>query len=440
MITLYHIVRIVEILGVVWVGFLLLTRTYEMRWSGIISKIIIGIVLSILTAIMVGNSFWFKYSGIEYVIDAAIMFLLTIIFYRIPVLVAGVHNLLFWANLDVLHLVTIIIVSNTNSSESVHVYNANMTEYHPLEVIVSIGVICIVMKLYKKRKGQPFVHLNRRNGYMALLILSFIELVTMFLLFSEHMLGAAPDKRNSQVAVFFFIAVVCVGILCIIYNSYMDEKQKSQLLQVKGSMMEQQFDYLRENYELKRRQVHDAVQQNFLLKEYLKKGKVEEACRYLDEIQSQVKQRGIKGETGITTIDIILHYKRRQAEKEKIEIKTDIDIYFCPLEQNDICVLLGNLLDNAIEAAAELMDSQRIIILKMKTINHIFLLEIENEYIGERKLCEGKYITTKKDKEAHGLGLESSRRIVEGYGGDFRILDDGITFKVEITIFKEVER
>ncbi len=437
---LYHTVRIAEILVIVWVGFLLITRTYEMRWNRMVSKIAIGIVLSLLTALMAGNSFWFRYSGIEYVMGGTVIFLLVLIFYRIPALCAGVYSLLLWANLDVFHFIILIIVSNATKAGNVHNFNADVTAGHPAEAIRSICVIGIVLTLYRKREGQSFIHLNRRKGYIAILVLVIIEFITMCLVFSQNMLEVASDERNVQVAVFFLIAIICVGVLCIIYNSYTEEKQQIQLLRVKNSMVEQQFDDFRENYELKRRQVHDTVQQNLLLQGYLREGKVEEACRYLDEIQSEIKRCGIKGETGISAIDIILHYKRRRAEKERIEIKTNIEVYFCPLERNDLGVLLGNLLDNAIEAATELLDSQRIIKLEMKTINHIFLLEVENEYIGQRKLCEGKYITTKRDKDAHGLGLESCRRIVEGYGGDFRILDDGNTFKVEITIFKEAEK
>lgn len=130
----------------------------------------------------------------------------------------------------------------------------------------------------------------------------------------------------------------------------------------------------------------------------------------------------------------MLHYKRKQAETEGVRIITDIEVYFCPIEQDDLCIFLGNLLDNAIEAAAELEEEQREIKLRMQTVNRIFLMSVENHYQGKRKMWEGEYITTKQGKGSHGIGLRSSRQIVEKYGGSFQIKDDGDVFRIEAII------
>jgi len=133
----------------------------------------------------------------------------------------------------------------------------------------------------------------------------------------------------------------------------------------------------------------------------------------------------------------IINCKIDEAMKYGIEIKTDLDIYFCPLKKNDLCVLLGNLLDNAMEAVKDLPKGNRFILLKMQSVNNMFLLEISNVYIGKRKRCNGKYETTKTDSSIHGLGIESCKIIVEQYDGLFEIEDDGEIFKVEVTIYKD---
>lgn len=94
-------------------------------------------------------------------------------------------------------------------------------------------------------------------------------------------------------------------------------------------------------------------------------------------------------------------------------------------------------MDNAIEAAEKLPLKERMIKLKMRTINHCFFLEIENGYIGERNKDNKRYYTSKKNKELHGIGIESCKSIVAKYDGDLKILDDGSKFKIEIGIYQQ---
>ena len=85
----------------------------------------------------------------------------------------------------------------------------------------------------------------------------------------------------------------------------------------------------------------------------------------------------------------------------------DIQVLFCPLKQDEMCILLGNLLDNAIEAVREVERKKRKIKVRMMTPNNMFLLEIQNPYEEVRKKTEQQYLTTKTDHTLHGLGLGS---------------------------------
>ena len=101
-----------------------------------------------------------------------------------------------------------------------------------------------------------------------------------------------------------------------------------------------------------------------------------------------------------------------------------------------MCIVLGNLLDNAIEATAPLPLPQRQMQGFMRTPNKTCLLQVKNPYEGKRKKVEGYYLTTKPDKELHGLGLDSVDRIVKKYNGSIKINDNGREFIVDVTIFK----
>lgn len=93
-------------------------------------------------------------------------------------------------------------------------------------------------------------------------------------------------------------------------------------------VLNEQFQYLKENYELKRKQIHDASNQNILLSGYLNEGKIDEALNYLKEMQAELKQSSIARVSGISIVDIILDYKRERAKEKAIELLMDIQIYF----------------------------------------------------------------------------------------------------------------
>lgn len=433
MTALYHVLRIIEILVTMVAAVKLLTCPYEMRWSGKIAKALFSVFWAGAAALSIGNSFYFKYSGLEDIVVCGYTFIVVIIFYQIPVLYALSNSLLFWGILGVIRWGILIIAGNQMGNGSISAYNTDFDRIHLLELLESIIMVGAMLLLVHRKK--PLLSLQKRTKRLVIIFLTIAGwCVIKYVVLPYDMLVSREDKRNTMLAMLVLVVMTCGCILCTVYNYWTDEKRNLQLLQLKDSMLEEQIACLEENYQLKRKQIHDSMQQNLLLKGYLAQGKIDEAYQYLETLQNGLKKTQIKGETGITPIDIMLHYKRKQAETEGVRIITDIEVYFCPIEQDDLCIFLGNLLDNAIEAAAELEEEQREIKLRMQTVNRIFLMSVENHYQGKRKMWEGEYITTKQDKGSHGIGLRSSRQIVEKYGGSFQIKDDGDVFRIEAII------
>lgn len=432
MIISYHMLRIIEVIVTMVAATGLLTCPYEMRWNGKRAKILFGVFWTLVALFPIVNGFYCKSSTVEYVIVSCLTLLIVYIFYQIPILYNLAINLFFWGTLHVIHVGILIITSNQMGYESVEAYNRDFSRVCVMELAECIIVSVLILFLWERKK--PILLLQRRKEYIAAICYALVVWSMFIIILPFDRIEVERDWKDSRIAV---LAIVLVIVICVFYAMYMywkEEKRTRQLLQLKDRMLEEQIACLEENYELKRKQVHDNIQQNLLLKGYLQQGKVEEAYQYLEKLQEGLRKTQIKGETGITPIDIMLHYKRERAEMLGIKIVTDIEVYFCPMEHDDICILLGNLLDNAIEAAVELEEEQRKINLKLQTINCMFLLSIENGYRGKRRLWEGKYITTKQKREGHGIGLKSSHQIVRKYGGSFQIKDDGSVFRVEAIV------
>ena len=178
--------------------------------------------------------------------------------------------------------------------------------------------------------------------------------------------------------------------------------------------------------------------QHLLLEDYLVRGKKDEALSYLKEMNQSMERTSENRYSGFTVIDFMLDYKIQTAKKEGIDFFLDVQILFCPLKRDEMCILLGNLLDNAIEAVRGLDRENREIRVRMMTPNNMFLLEIQNPYEGVRKKVQERYLTTKSDHNLHGLGLDSVKRIVEKNGGFLEISDENQIFQVNVTLMGKV--
>lgn len=92
-----------------------------------------------------------------------------------------------------------------------------------------------------------------------------------------------------------------------------------------------------------------------------------------------------------------------------------------PVSDGDLCVVLGNALENAVEACEKLADpSGRFIAVQARTAGGQFLIKIENAYDGSMNLRDGELLSS-KDGGGHGIGLQNIHRVARSYGGFVKI-------------------
>lgn len=243
-------------------------------------------------------------------------------------------------------------------------------------------------------------------------------------------------KYDNQVPlnVFFSLSAICVFV-CIIYFTY-----KIFLLTYQQTQILKQLDEQHENYERmlsSDRQLrefrHDYKNHMLVVTALLNAGKNDEASEYLETIKitSGVHKRQIS--TGNFVADAMLNNKNALAEELGIKMSFVGTIPEKGIASSDLCTILGNLVDNAIENTKR-FSGEKYIRIEANARELFFVLSIVNP-VNERVIIKNNRIkTTKSDSKNHGIGLKNVGRIAEKYGGKFRLSCDDREFVADISI------
>lgn len=164
---------------------------------------------------------------------------------------------------------------------------------------------------------------------------------------------------------------------------------------------------------------HDLRHHLFEIEGLAKQGEDEKICTYIDELRRTFVDSKQMVHTGEYETDSLINYLLGNAKNHQIDvtcdikIPEDIDVSRCKLN-----VIVGNLLENAIEAAAQ-ADEKRIV-LTMQFSAGILFLQIKNTYNGPVRV-EGGHVLGKKSQNNHGIGLRSVQDLVREQNGSLDI-------------------
>ena len=195
-----------------------------------------------------------------------------------------------------------------------------------------------------------------------------------------------------------------------------------------------QLDVIMESQSRIKALKHDMKNHMLALQMLLQKRDWEEAEDYLNSMQGFMANPLEYITTGNDTIDSLLNYKLQRANDvlNTVEAKINIPEKLI-LHSFDLNVVLGNLLDNAIEAASQTEEKELKIAIKLD--KGVLFINIRNSCQG---IAEGKVQhleTTKADGPNHGIGLRNVRRIVEKYHGEMDFICEGGKFETDIIMY-----
>jgi sensor histidine kinase YesM len=284
--------------------------------------------------------------------------------------------------------------------------------------------------------------LNRRErrelSVSYWLVIVFVPLASIYLLQYVFFLHSGIEQTT-----FYEIITITVLLSINILNFYVyDRLQKHYEVELANKNLEMQINSYIFTHNLKaneqrsaRKAMHDFRNMLLGLRVGLVNNGTEKTLATLDKLLGDVSLSG-SANTGNLAIDSMITYKENEAIAKNIKFSISAKIpSSMAVDYVDIGVIIGSLLDNAIEACGMLNHAEKLISIQLGFSQGVLHMSFSNPYESEIiKDADGALLTTKMNRDEHGIGLKSLARIVDKNGGDYKIdFSDGV-FSISVTL------
>ncbi len=245
---------------------------------------------------------------------------------------------------------------------------------------------------------------------------------------------------NPMTVFLFFALLFSVFVYYVLYFKmfyYAHERfvaQENYLqMQYEMQLLTAQYQRTQENIEASRRMRHDIRHHLLALQGLLSRGDVQAATEYIRKNIRVMSEHEILTFSENQIVNVLFSHYYFLARESAIRLTARIALpVTLDIDDPDLSVLIGNLLENALEAASEAPAERRYIRLNMRCDGNILVLASDNGFSGSVLVEDGQYRST---KEGHaGIGLKSIAQIAEKYRGGFEFWHDESEFHVSVML------
>ena len=286
-------------------------------------------------------------------------------------------------------------------------------------VLGSKLLVFLFVKIVGFNRSGLYKNLSKRV-FFALVLTPISSLVAMYTV----SINLENYKSNTSM-----IIVLCSSVLLIVSNVFVffvfERQIENEHIKARLEYTEKQLEQQIENYRQLSKQQAEVRKLSHDMKHYvyaMKQLNNTDNERHIESINKKLSEYESFYDTGHPAIDALLHAKNNEMKNLGIDFTTSIIL---PEKINvdalDLCVVLGNAIDNAIEAC-EKMDTleTRFSNLRVVTNEKYISIHLENP-TGEDFTPTNEKKTTKNDSIRHGYGLDSIKAIATKYDGNLKI-------------------
>lgn len=252
-------------------------------------------------------------------------------------------------------------------------------------------------------------------------------------------LDSVWEHTNIVVPLFWAVATILAYFLVIStlleVVKHVEDREKLEATNRQLQMQKEQYQKLSESIEETRRLRHDMSHQMQVIAAYVQNGDWEKIKSSVGSYIEQIEEEELPI-CANHAVDSIVQYYRRTAKQAGIHMTVTLEtLSELPCNEVDVCVILGNLLENAMESCLRQKRGERSIELKLNTgSQNLVAIQLRNSCSDPICKTGRDYLSAKRNFDSLGIGISSVRKIADRYHGIAKFERDGEEFCTKVLL------
>lgn len=331
--------------------------------------------------------------------------------------------------------------------------------------LMDLLIVAVIFEVNRVSRQNPldFIHMGiSRSLFILTLIISYFLVFYMISNGKLYEYLYENDFYRYFISVYSFLGIICfcrvyrfgyeerlihywffyllfVFITCGVFVFYLlriKSEEQNRILNMRNNLIKEHYLELQKAYNENKILYHDFKNHILVVDHLIREQKNEEAINYIESCMEMMSCLVNSVQSGCEIIDIIINRKIMETRDKEIKFFYQVE-YIGQIAINDIdlCALLANLLDNAVEACEAVPDKKAWINLKILRKNDLLLIQLENSLSTNKSSKKNFFISDKIDKKLYGIGMKSIEKVIEKYDGymEYKVSD-----KFEIFIYLSI--
>lgn len=314
----------------------------------------------------------------------------------------------------------------------------NLTKELSIIKFIFQTIFMLILYFLVRKKYQEVL---QKISYKTIYLMSIYPLLGLVVLVNNYDYNKL-SIHNMKILMpsFFLIMFIVWGYILVFSGIYSAKKNielnnNIELLMNQVKLQQDNYVLINESIQKSHALKHDMRHHISILKTMLRDEKINEAQNYMDKFNNQIIENNIPIICTNYTIDSLLKYYLSCCIANQIDFKIELNISEAiKIDDLDLCVVLGNCIENAIEACEKITkDNEKFIILASESFGENIVFKMKNSFNGIIEKNSDNHIKSSKGDRL-GIGLTNVKQVVSKYKGSFEIKYSESVFEVCIVL------